>query len=80
MVRSLRNTEETSRPIGRAVPVDAKAYALRQKAGIVIVSAALCVVTAGCARDTQAAPSKKSEASSQMRYYGGPKSPMWSGQ
>ncbi len=67
-------------PTGGAAPVGAKPHALRQRAGIVVAAAALCAVTAGCAGDAPAAPSKKSETSGQMRYYGGPKSPMWSGQ
>jgi hypothetical protein len=46
-----------------------------QRAGIVLVAAALCNVAAGCAADTG---STKSDGSGQMHYYGGPKSPMWS--
>jgi hypothetical protein len=42
----------------------------------VLTAAALCSAAAGCA-DTGATTSK-SDGSGQMRYYGGPKSPMWS--
>jgi hypothetical protein len=44
--------------------------------GIVLAVAALCSAAAGCA-DTGGITSK-SDGSGQMRYYGGPKSPMWS--
>jgi hypothetical protein len=47
-----------------------------QMTGIVLATAALCSVAAGCA-DTGGAASK-SDGTGQMRYYGGPKSPMWS--
>jgi hypothetical protein len=42
----------------------------------VLTAAALCSAAAGCA-DTGGMTSK-SDGSGQMRYYGGPKSPMWS--
>lgn len=48
-----------------------------QRTGIVLAVAALCSAAAGCAADTGGATSK-SDGSGQMRYYGGPKSPMWS--
>jgi len=57
-----------------------RASALTRKIGIIIAAVALCGVVAGCVGDSQAAPSKKSKTSSQLRYYGGPKSPMWQGQ
>jgi hypothetical protein len=47
-----------------------------QRTGIVLVAAVLCSAAAGCA-DTGSTTSK-SDGSGQMRYYGGPKSPMWS--
>jgi hypothetical protein len=47
-----------------------------QRAGMVLVVAALCSAAAGCA-DTGGTTSK-SDGNGQMRYYGGPKSPMWS--
>jgi hypothetical protein len=55
------------------------ASALRRKTGIVIAVAALCAAVAGCISDIGAATSEKSDGS-QLRYFGGPKSPMWSGQ
>ncbi len=41
--------------------------------------AALCTVVAGCVSDMGAATAGNS-GSNQLRYYGGPKYPMWSGQ
>jgi hypothetical protein len=55
------------------------ASVLRQKTGIVIAVAALCAAVAGCISDIGTATSEKSDGS-QLRYFGGPKSPMWSGQ
>jgi hypothetical protein len=52
----------------------------KQKIKIMVAVAALCAVVAGCIRDTQAASSSKSDGSAKLRYYGGPKSSMWSGQ
>jgi len=45
----------------------------------VIAVAALCAAVAGCISDIGTATSEKSDGS-QLRYFGGPKSPMWSGQ
>jgi len=42
--------------------------------------AALCAVAAGCAVDIGTTKPERSEGNGQMRYYSGPKSPMWSGQ
>jgi hypothetical protein len=51
------------------------------KQGILVIAvAALCAAAAGCVSDIGATPSDKAGANGQMRYYGGPKSPMWSGQ
>ena len=47
-----------------------------RRIGTVLAAAALCSAAAGCA-DTGGLTSK-SDGSGQMRYYGGPKSPMWS--
>jgi hypothetical protein len=47
-----------------------------QRARVVLAAAALCSAAAGCA-DTGGLTSK-TDGSGQMRYYGGPKSPMWS--
>jgi hypothetical protein len=41
---------------------------------------ALCAATAGCAVDVGNTRSDGSGSSNQLRYYGGPKSPMWTGQ
>jgi hypothetical protein len=47
---------------------------------MVLAAVVLCASVAGCVSDTDAATSKKSKSANQMRYYGGPKSPMWRGQ
>jgi hypothetical protein len=54
--------------------------ALARRIRIVIAAAALCVAVAGCVSDMGAATSQKSDGGGQLRYYGGPKSPMWSSQ
>jgi len=48
-----------------------------RKFAVVIAAAALCAAVAGYVSESQGATPKKS--ASQMRYYGGPKSPMWRG-
>ena len=51
--------------------------------GIVFAVAALCASVAGCTSDSGASLSAASQSpgdSGTMRYYGGPKSPMWSSQ
>jgi len=45
-----------------------------------IAVAALCAAAAGCANNTGATPAQKNSDKGQLRYYGGPKSPMWQGQ
>ena len=47
-----------------------------RRIGTVLIAATLFSAAAGCA-DTGGMTSK-SDGSGQMRYYGGPKSPMWS--
>jgi len=47
---------------------------LRQTLVRIVVIAGLCAVAAGCASDVGA---PDTSGGSQMRYYGGPKSPMW---
>jgi hypothetical protein len=47
-----------------------------QRIATMLAAAAFCSAAAGCA-DTGGMTSK-SDGSGQMRYYGGPKSPMWS--
>jgi hypothetical protein len=52
------------------------ASALRRKTGIVIAVAALSVAISGKGAST----TEKPEGGGQLRYFGGPKSPMWSTQ
>jgi hypothetical protein len=52
---------------------------LKRQIGVVLVIAALCATVAGCVSDMGAATADNS-GSGQLRYYGGPKYPMWSGQ
>jgi hypothetical protein len=56
------------------------AAVLTRKIGMMIAVAALCAAVAGCASDLGAATSEKPDGGGQLRYHGGPKSPMWSGQ
>lgn len=51
---------------------------LRRKIALALVAAGLCAVLAGCASDTGA--QSAGQRSSQLRYYGGPKYPMWPSQ
>jgi hypothetical protein len=39
----------------------------------------LCTSIGGCVSD-MAAPTAETSGAGQLRYYGGPKSPMWTGQ
>jgi hypothetical protein len=55
------------------------ASALKQGIRIVVAVAALCAAVTGCISDTAATTSAKADGNGQLRYYGGPKSPMWSG-
>ena len=55
------------------------ASTLVRRIGIIIAAVALCAATAGCVSDMEAA-ANESKGSGQLRYFGGPKSPMWSGQ
>jgi hypothetical protein len=56
------------------------ASALGRTAGILIAIAVLCAAVGGCSSDIGATASDKAGGQGQLRYYGGPKSPMWSGQ
>lgn len=56
------------------------AFALTRRIGIMIAAAALCAALAGCISDMGAATPEKPDGTAQLRYYGGPKSPMWSPQ
>jgi hypothetical protein len=53
---------------------------LKQRIGIVVAVAALCVAVPGCIGDIGATTSEKADSNGQLRHYGGPKSPVWSGQ
>ena len=55
------------------------ASAMMRRIGGVLAVAALCAAVAGCVSDL-AAPTAGNSGSNPLRYYGGPKSPMWSGQ
>lgn len=51
---------------------------------LAVVAVVLCAMTVGCVGDLQAAQKKRKglgqqKELGQMRYYGGPKSPMWRG-
>jgi hypothetical protein len=51
-----------------------------RKIGVALVATSICIALSGCAVDIANSKPEKSEASDQLRYYGGPKSPMWSSQ
>jgi len=53
--------------------------ALRRRIGVALAVVAMCAAVAGCVSDMGAATADNS-GSGQLRYYGGPKYPMWSGQ
>jgi hypothetical protein len=53
--------------------------ALRPRIGVALAVAALCATVAGCVSDTMM-PAAENPGGSQLRYYGGPKSPMWPSQ
>jgi hypothetical protein len=55
------------------------ASTVRSRIAAIVVIAALCVIAAGCAVDPSASSPGQS-ANNQLRYYGGPKSPMWANQ
>jgi hypothetical protein len=52
---------------------------LTRKIAAVVAVAVLCAALAGCVSDMGAQTSAQS-GSKQLRYYGGPKSPMWPSQ
>jgi hypothetical protein len=74
--RSAVDVELLSRQKGKA---NAALPAWMRRIATVLAAAALCSAAAGCAGDAGVATSGKSDGSGQMRYYGGPKSPMWRG-
>jgi hypothetical protein len=51
----------------------------RRRIEIMLAVAALCAAVVGCVSDT-VVPTAENSRNNQPRYYGGPKSPMWSGQ
>jgi hypothetical protein len=53
--------------------------ALKRRLLVVVAVAGLCATAAGCVSD-MTAPTADSSGAPQMRYYGGPKSPMWQSQ
>ncbi len=48
-----------------------------RKIGVALVATSLCIAMSGCAVDIEGSKSDKADAGNQLRYYGGPKSPMW---
>jgi hypothetical protein len=54
------------------------ASGLRRRIAVVLAVAGLCATVAGCVSD-MAAPTAETSGN-QLRYYGGPKYPMWSAQ
>jgi hypothetical protein len=55
------------------------ASSVRRRIAMVLALAGLCAIVAGCVSD-MGAPSADTSNSNQLRYYGGPKYPMWSNQ
>jgi hypothetical protein len=51
-----------------------------RRIGIVLAVVVLCGAAAGCVSDMVSATSGVPDGSNQLRYYGGPKYPMWSSQ
>jgi hypothetical protein len=79
-----RNIDVCRDPKSDAQPIAVNAFltiasAFGPGAAIVIAVAALGATLSGCSSDS-AAMTQKPEGSGQMRYFGGPKSPMWPGQ
>jgi hypothetical protein len=77
-----RNIDVCRDPTAGALPAAVNAFltiasAFGSTAAIVIAVTALGAAVAGCSSDSAAM--QKPEGSGHMRYYGGPKSPMWRG-
>jgi hypothetical protein len=75
------NTEICGEPPGGAPSAAVNRFltivsAFRVRAAIAVAAAALCATVAGCSSDL-ASTTPKPEGSGQMRYFGGPKKPMW---
>jgi hypothetical protein len=55
------------------------ALAVKRRIAVVLAVAGLCAALAGCVSD-MGAPTADNASTNQLRYYGGPKYPMWSSQ
>jgi hypothetical protein len=55
------------------------ASTFRRRIALMIAAAALCTAVVECIGDLKAATPQKPDGTNQLRYYGGPKSPMWPG-
>ena len=75
--RTSRFKIEPKTVLSREGEANATATVLRRRIAIVLAVAALCVATAGCAVDVGHTKLEKTDDSNQLRYYGGPKYPMW---
>jgi hypothetical protein len=53
---------------------------LKQRIAAFVAVVALGAAVSGCSSDIGATTSEKAGGNNQLRYYGGPKSPMWTGQ
>jgi ferric-dicitrate binding protein FerR (iron transport regulator) len=74
LVRSAAEANPVLRPARTSV------QPWRRRIQVVLALAALSVAAAGCAANTGATKSANIDGNNQLRYYGGPKYPMWSGQ
>lgn len=71
-IRSAAAANSVERARNATVPV-------KRRMAIMIAVAGLCAAVAGCVSD-MGAPTAENSGSSQLRYSGGPKYPMWSAQ
>jgi hypothetical protein len=55
------------------------ALVLKRRIAAVVGLLGLCSIVAGCVSE-MSAPTADASGGNQLRYYGGPKSPMWSSQ
>jgi hypothetical protein len=55
------------------------ALVVKRRIAVALAVAGLCAAVAGCVSD-MGAPTTEDSSAKQLRYYGGPKYPMWSGQ
>jgi hypothetical protein len=75
-MRSAAGANSVSR---RQLRRSALVLVLKRRIAIMIAVAGLCATVAGCVSD-MGAPTADNSGGSQLRYYGGPKYPMWSAQ